>query len=89
MMSLIGGGSLSWPDLGLDITLVNVHNRRFARVPGLTDFMERASRELVEMHVTGSAQKPAVRARPIPALSDEFRDLFQKKKTKRIESAPS
>lgn len=89
LMSLFGGGSLSWPDLGLDITLVNVHNRRWTRVPGLTAIMERTSRELVEMHVTGSADKPAVRARPIPALSGEFRELFQKKKPKRIESAPS
>jgi len=89
IFSLFGSGQVSWPDLGLDIRLVNVHNERWSRVPGLTDFMERASRELVEMHVTGSAQKPVVRTRPMPALSDEFRDLFQKKKTKRIESSPS
>ncbi len=89
MVSLLGSGYMSWPDMGLDIRLVNVHNERWSRVPGLTGFLERASRELVELHVTGSAEKPSVRTRPIPALTDELRELFQKKKPTRIESAPS
>ena len=88
-LSLFGAGQVAWPDLALDIRLVNVHNERWSRVPGLTDFMERASRELVELHVTGSAQKPTVRTRPMPTLTDEFRELFQKRKPKRIESSPS
>lgn len=88
-VSLLGKGAMSWPDLGLDIRLVNVHNERWTRIPGLTDFVERASRELVEVHVTGTAEKPAVRVRPVPGLTDEFRELFQRKKPRRLPSAPS
>ncbi|MCH7883740.1 MAG: hypothetical protein IIC01_00695 [Planctomycetes bacterium] len=86
VLSLAGSGTLSLPDGGVDLTLVHVSGRRGARVPLLTDLLEQASRELIELHVTGPLYQPTVRARPLRTLSDELKRLFQKKKSNRAGS---
>ena len=88
-LALVGTGSLTLPDRGLDLDLVNVGVHRWARVPLLTDFVEGASREFVELHVTGPLSRPTVRARPLRAFGEEFKRLFRKKKPTRTQAAPS
>ncbi len=88
-LALVGTGSLTLPDRGLDLDLVNVGVHRWARVPLLTDFVEGASREFVELHVTGPLSRPTVRARPLRAFGEEFKRLFRKRKPTRTQAAPS
>ncbi len=82
-LALEGEGWLSLPDLGISLNMVSVAARSWARVPGLTDFMERASREIVELHITGPLFGPTVRARALPGVTDEFKRLFQRKKPRK------
>jgi hypothetical protein len=78
-IELAGSGSMTLPDYALDVTLVNVNPRRWARVPVLSDILEGASRELVVLHVTGPIGRPTVRTRPLAGLGDEFKKLFQQR----------
>ncbi|MBU0717339.1 MAG: DUF3971 domain-containing protein, partial [Planctomycetes bacterium] len=85
VLALAGSGAMSLSDRGLDLDLVNVSPHRWARdVPGLAAFVEGASRELVELHVTGSLAQPRVTAVPLRAISDELKQLFQRKKPRKM-----
>ncbi|MBI4718375.1 MAG: hypothetical protein HY763_11260 [Planctomycetes bacterium] len=86
-IALVGSGSMSVPDWGLNLRLVSVNPRRWAEIPGLTDFMERATRELVELQVAGPLARPTVRALPMPGVTEELQNLFQKRKPKRMQRA--
>jgi hypothetical protein len=88
-LALVGSGSLTLPDRGVDLDLVHVGPLGRARVPLLTEFVEGASRELVELHVTGPISQPTVRVRPLPTISKELKRLFQKKKSKKTQAEPS
>ncbi len=88
-LALFGGGSMSLPDRGLDLKLFYVNPNRWTRVPGVTDFVERAMRPLTELHITGPLHRPTVRPRPFKSVSDELRDLFKRKKPEKIEPAGS
>ena len=82
-LALIGTGTLMIPDRGVDLDLVNVSPHSWARMPILAEFVEGASRELMELHVTGPLSRPTVRARPLRALSEEFKRLFRRKGSKK------
>ena len=86
-LRLVGSGSMSLPDQAVDLRLVNIGTRPWARLPLLADFVEGASREFVELRVTGPASRPTVRAQPLRRLSDELKRLFQKKPPKNIARA--
>ena len=60
---------------------------RWAQVPVLTELVQGASRELVELHITGPLSQPTVRARPFRGIREEFTRLFKRKKPKEIQSA--
>ena len=83
-LALDGSGTLMFPDLGLDLELVNVSPNQWARIPGLTDFIEETAGELVALRVRGPLYQPRVTARPLPGLSDEFKLLFKRKKPKKM-----
>jgi hypothetical protein len=83
-LNLVGSGSMSLPDQAVDLRLVNVGARSWARVPLLTDLVDSAMKEFVELRVTGPVSRPTVRAQPLRGLSDEFKRLFQKKPAKKI-----
>lgn len=83
-LNLVGSGSMSLPDQAVDLRLVNVGNRFLTRVPVLSDLIEGAAREIVELRVTGPVSRPTVRAQPLRALTDELNRLFQKKPPKKI-----
>ncbi len=88
VLALVGSGTMSLPDRGLDLSLVHVSPRSWTRVPLLTDVFEGASRELVELQVTGPLSQPSVRTRPLRGITDEFKSLFQKRKPKKTEPPP-
>jgi hypothetical protein len=83
-LNLVGSGSMSLPDQAVDLRLVNVGVRSWARVPVLTDLVDSAVKEFVELRVTGPVSRPTVRAQPLRGLSEEFKRLFQKKPAKKI-----
>ncbi|MGB2985706.1 MAG: AsmA-like C-terminal region-containing protein [Phycisphaerae bacterium] len=87
VLALVGSGTMSLPDLGVDLDLVNVSPHRWARVPVLTNLVEAASHELVELHVTGPLSQPTVRVRPFRGIREEFNRLFKKRKPKKIQPA--
>jgi hypothetical protein len=86
-LALTGSGTMTLADRAVDWHLVNVSPNTWARVPVLAEFMEGASRELVELHITGPIAEPRVQARSFRALRDEFNRLFQKRKPRTV--APS
>jgi len=83
-LNLVGSGSMSLPDQAVDLRLVNVGARTWARVPILSDLVDSAVNEFVELRVTGPLSRPMVRAQPLRGLSEEFKRLFQKKPAKKI-----
>jgi hypothetical protein len=83
-LSLVGTGTMSLPDQGVDLTLVNLGSRRFSKVPVLAELIEGASRELVELRVTGPLSQPTVRASPLHRITDELKQLFQKRKPRKV-----
>ncbi len=81
---LVGNGTMSIPDRGVDLTLVNQGAGRLAGIPVVAELIEGATRELVELRVTGPLSHPNVRASPLHAITDELKQLFQKRKPKKI-----
>ncbi len=88
ILALVGSGSMSIPDQAVDLRLVNMGSHHISRIPVLADVVEGASREIVELRVTGPLSRPSVRAQPLRGLTDELRKLFQKKPKKKIPPAP-
>jgi len=82
-LNLVGSGSMSLADQAVDLRLVNVGARPWARVPILTDLVESTINEFVELRVTGPVSRPTVRAQPLRRLSEELMRLFQKKPAKK------
>jgi hypothetical protein len=82
-LSLIGTGTMSLTNQSVDLTFVNAGAGRLAGVPVLAELWEGASREMVEIRVTGPVSKPQVRASPFRGVTEEFKKLFQKRKPKR------
>lgn len=82
-LSLVGSGTLSLTDNSVDLTLMNAGGGRLAGVPVLAELWEGASRELVEIRVTGPISHPQVRASPFRGVTEEFKKLFQKRKPRR------
>ena len=78
-LTLAGSGSMSLPDYGLDLNLINISPHTWARIPGLSTLVEGASRELVEFHVTGPLSQPTVTAKPLRRITEELRRIFQKR----------
>lgn len=87
VLGLVGSGTLSLPDQGVDLSFVNVGPRGWAAIPLLANVIEGTSRELVELHVTGPLSRPTVRARPFRGVREELERLFQKRKPRKIQPA--
>ncbi len=82
--ALLGSGTISMPDQGLDLNLVHISSSTWTRLPAITDLLEGASRELLELHVTGPLSQPIVKTMPLRRLSDEIKRLFKRSKAKPI-----
>ena len=80
-LALRGSGTMSLPDYGLDLSMVNISPHEWARA----NWLEQASRDIVELHVTGPLGQPTVRARPLRRLTDEIKKLFRKEKPRRTQ----
>jgi hypothetical protein len=77
-LSLLGSGKMTLPGKELDVTLLARSPMRI-HVPLLTELLEGASRELMEVHVTGTLNKPNIRPKPLRSLGNALKLLFPKK----------
>ncbi len=81
LLTLVGHGSLSLPDRGVDMYLVNVPPW-LAGIPILDVLVEGTSRKLIELHATGPLFRPTVRPVPLRSTIAEIKSLFQRKPRK-------
>ena len=80
-LAMIGNGVIHLPTQELDLTLVTVSPHRWAKVPVVTELLEGAARELVEVHVTGTPQKPEASARPLRGIKSALDTLLAPKRS--------
>jgi len=88
-LAFAGSGTLNLSDQHLDLHLVSVNPHRGPRVPLLTDFLDGASGELMQLTVVGPLWRPSVSARPLPRLDAEMKSLFRWKKEPLTPTAPT
>jgi hypothetical protein len=86
VLALIGSGALTLPDLAVDLRLINVPDQWWAKLPGVSQIMQGAVRELVQVRVTGPVSQPNVRTEPVPRITEELRSLFQRRLDRRSTS---
>ena len=89
-LSFIGGGTMDLKSNRLDVTLLAGSPLR-VRVPLLTEILEGASREMMEIRVTGTLDKPSIRPQPLKSLTKALETLFPESPRSREErpvSAP-
>lgn len=86
-LTLLGSGTVSLPDQAVDLRLYATSATALSHVPLIADIIEGTTKELVELRVTGPIARPTVRPAPFRGVSEEIKNLFQKKERKPI--APS
>lgn len=74
-MSFVGGGRMDLLSKQLDVTLLAGSPVRI-RIPLLTDLLEGASREMMELRVRGTLEKPDIQPQPLKSLSTALKTLF-------------
>lgn len=74
-MAFVGGGRLDLASNQLDITLLAGSPIRL-RLPLLTDLLEGASRELMEVRVTGTMGEPNIKPQPLKSLTRALQTIF-------------
>ncbi|QOJ03355.1 MAG: AsmA-like C-terminal domain-containing protein [Planctomycetia bacterium] len=76
-VSFVGGGTMNLATRELDVTLLAGSPVRI-RVPFLTDLLEGASRELMEVRLRGTVEEPTIHPQPLRSLKEILRGLFPK-----------
>lgn len=84
-LTLVGDGTMTLPDLGIDLNLVYVNSNKITRLPIVSDFLDIASSKMMSLHVTGPLNSPVVRAMPFRKLTEEISQLFKKKNPKKVQ----
>ncbi len=74
-LSFIGGGRMDLGSRHVDVTLLAGSPLRL-RLPVLTDLLEGASRELMEVRITGTVQKPTILPQPLRGLAKALESVF-------------
>ncbi len=82
-LTLVGSGTLIPGTGNLALKLVAATPRRWGRVPVLTEFLEGAARELMEVDVHGPLSDPVITAKPLRGVEAAAQTLFEKKKPKK------
>jgi len=74
-MSFVGGGRMDLNTGDLDVTLLAGSPVRI-RLPILTDLVEAASREIMEVRIKGTAANPRIIPQPLKSLSRALETIF-------------
>jgi hypothetical protein len=64
-LALIGEGTMALSTQSLDLRLITVSPHRWAQVPVVSEMLEGMARELMEVEVTGTLEKPQATAKPL------------------------
>jgi hypothetical protein len=73
---LYGTGSMLLPEQRLDLTVVAAALEGMQRVPVLSELLEGAARELMEIKIGGTVGQPRFEVSPLRSLSAALRTLF-------------
>jgi len=84
-MSFVGGGRMDLQSGGLDVTLLAGSPVRI-RLPILTDLVEAASREIMEVRIRGTVENPKIVPQPLKSLGKALETLFPEPPESRHES---
>lgn len=76
-MSMLGAGTLNLDTHRLEVTLLSARPAEWPDVPLVTELLQGASRELMEVKIEGTLADPQVRGRPLPSVEAALRTLFQ------------
>ena len=74
-VSFVGGGRMDMRTKQLDVRLLAGSPLRL-RLPVLTDLLEGASRELMEVRLTGTFQEPTIEPQPLKSLANALKRIF-------------
>lgn len=74
-VSFVGGGMMDMRTKQLDVRLLAGSPLRL-RLPILTDLLEGASRELMEVRLTGTFQEPTIEPQPLKSLAKALQRIF-------------
>lgn len=74
-LALIGGGRMELENGQLDVTLLSGSPLRM-RLPLLTDLLDVASKDLRQVHVTGTLSKPTISPQPLYSLAKALKSVF-------------
>lgn len=74
-VAFVGGGRMDLPSKRLDVTLLAGSPVRI-RVPFLTEILEGAAREVMEVKVRGTLDKPDIQPQPLKGLTTVLKTLF-------------
>ena len=75
-LSMVGVGRMHTRTGRMELTLISGSPRELPSLPLLEELLEGASRELLEVRVTGSLDAPRVEARPLRSLDQTLRSLL-------------
>ncbi len=75
-VALAGSGRLRRDPYELDLRLIAVSPHRWFKLPVVTELLEGAARELVELEVRGPLSGPSVQARPLRGVSGAMETLL-------------
>jgi hypothetical protein len=75
-VAMIGSGRVNRGPVDLDLRLVAVSPHRWFKLGVLTEFLEGAARELVEINVRGPLSDPAITATPLRSVGGALDTLF-------------
>ncbi len=87
-MSFVGSGTIDLATDEMDITLLAGSPVRI-RVPVLTEFLEGASREIMEIRVTGTPSKPEIMPQPLKSLTKALKTIFPEAPPAREKNPPA
>ena len=82
-IDLIGSGTMTLPDHGVNLRMLNVSPSLWDKVPLIGAVREEVYKDLIEIQVTGPIGRPNVRAVPLRGVSSELEQLFQKRKPRK------
>ncbi len=85
-IAIVGVGTLTWPDLLLDMRFTSKGN---VRVPVLSDLFDLLRDEIVSTTVTGKLSEPQVQVEPFTGTRKMLDDLFRQSKRPRGQDAAS
>lgn len=82
-IDLIGSGTMTLPDHGVNLRMLNVSPSLWDKIPLIGAVREEVYKDLIEIQVTGPIGRPNVRAVPLRGVSSELEQLFQKRKPRK------